>query len=228
VQEGVGLEIRNFTSMHSVTTAKNYMDKVEEIAFERFQGFILSYNIFRRRWSPASNGGRQFSVTLRARVCVPYENSLPEIVALRTFRWESGQPDPEATEVAASAFPISDQLVLSSKDAGHGYHDVVITGRILGPKIYRQDRSAEVAAASHYLGPYAVIGVPGIIDKMELTLDVEAGFVADKTKVSEVVRVAHPLSVAGSRRAIVRELVNEAVKRAMPALAQKIIAQSGP
>lgn len=232
VQEGVGLEIGDFNSMNSSMSDSGnesgdhstYMQKVHEIAYQRVNGFILSYNIGSETWRRLPRARKQLTIRLNATVCAPYASALPEIVAVGSFKWQSGRDDPEAAQIAAAAIPVGPQIVLSSRGPGRGYHDVLITGRLIGPTVYTQNRSQEVAAVSRYFGQYAVQGVAANIRRMRLTVVVNATFIASQEKVSKVATVVLPINGSGARANVTRELVDEAIRRAMPALAGKIIA----
>jgi hypothetical protein len=222
VQEGVGLEIRSLNSIESTTTISRYKEKVQEIAYQRVQGFIVSYRILSSKWGGGREKNETLTIALAARVCVPYESSLPEIIAFRTFRWANGRADHAATEVAAAAVPQSDEIMLSSSDSGEGYRDVEITGEIDGPKIYDRDRSNEIAAVAHYLGSYSVRAVHRRYREIALTLRIKAHFMADESAVSQVITMSGPIYRGNSMEEEERSLINKAARKAIPRLVQKI------
>lgn len=151
VQRAVGFEIRSLTSIRSKLENERYEEAVREIAFQRIQGLVQSYDVIDEQRRPTPGGRQEIVLKIAARVCIPDVRDLPVIVAIGAFTSGTGGEDPQLAAVAQAALP-AERILVSAKAPGAGYSDVVVTGRLSGPELIHDDRSAAKGALEGYIG----------------------------------------------------------------------------
>jgi hypothetical protein len=153
---------------------------------------------------------------------VPFDTPLQKTIFFGSFTGTNGLDSHSFRLAAAASFPKTIRIPSPSNSPSEGHYIIIISGRLNKAKNTIRDRSRAIEAVRRYLGPSEASTMPAVMQLVRLRAEFEALFESDSTRILESVMVEREVPLNAAEPTYIDDMMEEAVRDGIPALAEKI------
>lgn len=214
VRQATGLTIRSYVSAKSEMHKDSFDETLLDRMLEKSAGRLAGYQVLKEEILPAQGqNDRYLEVEVRAQVCAPPPEGIPEIIAVKGIVDVDGQTLASRRSLILDAVPEMNAMLLSPDLPSEGYHDIAIAGRVERIEENIVDNTAKKAMMGAYVPAQTLSTIPDQVRRITVVVSMTADLIGKGRQLTESETLFEDIPLDASASSIQDALIDESIQQ---------------